>query len=203
MRDPENIRDIAWLSPDYMGFIYYPLSRRFAADLSPADIGILPENIRKTGVFVNSTQEEVLSIVGKMNFQAVQLHGHESPSFCNAMKEKGLEVIKVFSIAQDGGFDRIGEYMDFCDFFLFDTAGDGYGGTGKKFDWKRLSEYSLEKGFFLSGGLTPGDLEGIQELDHPQFYGIDLNSGFETAPGVKNKVQLAQFMKSIRGVGPA
>lgn len=205
MRDPGNIDDIASLSPDYMGFIYYPGSKRFAGGLSPDDISGIPEKIRKTGVFVNSSREEVLSISDRMNFQAVQLHGGESPAFCRDIKKSGLELIKVFSFGMGDGLERMirfseqmEEYLEHCDLFLFDTAGRSYGGTGNKFDWTRLSEYTLEKGFFLSGGLAPGDLGEILELKHPQLFGIDLNSGFENEPGCKNPDLLAEFIRGFR-----
>ena len=199
MRDPGNISSIAGLLPDYMGFIYYPGSKRYAGSLLPGGIGDLPSSIRKTGVFVNSNREEVLSIAETMGFHAVQLHGDESPGFCREIKENGLEVIKVFSIGNEGGFERWKVYQEYCDLFLFDTEGIGYGGTGVKFGWERLSEYDGEKGFFLSGGIAPGDLEEILELKHPQFYGVDLNSGFETEPGMKNPEQLEAFIRGIRG----
>jgi len=200
MRDPGNISAVAKLLPDYMGFIYYARSKRFAGGLLPVHIDGLPLNIRKTGVFVNSDRKEVLSIAINMGFHAIQLHGVESPEYCREIKESGLEVIKVFSIGNEGGFERWKEYQEYCDLYLFDTAGIAYGGTGKKFSWERLKDYTGEKGFFLSGGLAPGDLEEILELKHPQLYGVDLNSGFETEPGMKNPVQLETFIREIRRV---
>lgn len=198
MRDPGNIAGVASLSPDYMGFIYYPGSPRFAAELSPEDLGGLPQNIRKTGVFVNAPGEEVLAISKKMGFHAIQLHGGESPEYCRILKEKGFEIIKVFSIGKESGFEETADYMGHCDLFLFDTASGTFGGTGKKYPWSRLDEYTGEKDFFLSGGLAPGDLEAIMEIRHPRFMGVDLNSRFETVPGVKNLDQLAAFIAGIR-----
>jgi phosphoribosylanthranilate isomerase len=149
-------------------------------------------------VFVNSPEEEVLSISRKMGFHALQLHGDESPEYCRNLKDQGFEIIKVFSIGAESGFEKTADYLDHCDLFLFDTASKVYGGTGEKYPWERLDDYSEEKGFFLSGGLAPGDLEAIMQIPHPQFMGVDLNSRFETQPGVKNLDQLARFIAGIR-----
>jgi len=198
MRDPENIRELSELSPDYMGFIYYPGSRRFAGDLSYSDIAGLPGEIRKTGVFVNSSQEEVLSISGKMGFRTVQLHGSESPGYCRLLKDRGLEIIKAIGISPGGRFEELAEYGDSCDLFLLDTAGKGFGGTGKKFNWDYLEHYDLDKPFFLSGGIAPGDAMSILNLEHPDLFGLDLNSKFEIEPGLKKMQDLSDFIQKIR-----
>jgi len=198
MRDPENIREVSELSPDYMGFIYYPGSRRFAGDLSYSDIAGLLREICKTGVFVNSPLEEVLSISSQMAFGAVQLHGNEPPGYCRLLKDNGLEIIKAIGISPGKGFEELVEYRDCCDLFLLDTAGTGFGGTGKKFEWDSLVHYELDKPFFLSGGIGPGDAERILNLDHPDLFGVDLNSKFESEPGVKNKLDLSGFILKIR-----
>jgi len=198
MRDPENIREISKLSPDYMGFIYYPGSRRFAGGLSYSDIAGLPGEICKTGVFVNSPGEEVLSISSQMAFHTVQLHGSEPPGYCRLLKDKGLEIIKAFGIGPGKGFEGLAEYQDCCDLFILDTAGTGFGGTGKKFEWDSLKQYDLDKPFLLSGGIGPGDAESILNLDHPDLFGVDLNSKFEIEPGVKNKQDLSGFILKIR-----
>jgi phosphoribosylanthranilate isomerase len=198
MRDPGNIAGVASLLPDYLGFIYYPKSPRYAHELKPGDISGLPVSIRKTGVFVNSPRDEVLSISRRMGFRTLQLHGEESPDLCRDLKEEGFEIIKVFSIGGDGGFEKTGKYLKYCDLFLFDTASEKYGGTGEKYPWERLQEYSGEKDFFLSGGLAPGDLDDILKIRHPRLAGVDLNSRFEDAPGIKNLDLLARFMEGIR-----
>ena len=198
MRDPGNIRDISLLLPDYLGFIYYPRSRRYAEDLHPEDIAGLQGEIRKTGVFVDHPAEEVSGICRRMGFGCVQLHGGESPDLCRSLKEQGLEVIKAFQIGPNSGFQGMENYADACDLFLMDTAGFGFGGTGKKFDWRRLENYQLDWPFILSGGITPPDAKQILEIRHPRLFGIDLNSGFETAPAIKNRDVLEGFIQKIR-----
>ena len=198
MRDPENIREVAGLKPDYMGFIYYPGSGRFAGSLSPADIADLPEEIQKVGVFVNSPLKEVLSISGHMGFHTVQLHGSEHPGYCKSLKESGLEIIKAVGVGQGKGFEGLAAYRDCCAMFLLDTAGPGFGGTGRKFGWDVLKSYDLDVPFFLSGGIGLPDAGSILKLDHPGLFGVDLNSRFETEPGVKNRQDLSEFILKIR-----
>jgi phosphoribosylanthranilate isomerase len=198
MRDPGNIHEVSALNPDYMGFIYYPRSPRYAPDLSPADIAGLPAAIKKTGVFVDSPAEEVEETCRRMGFRAAQLHGDEPPEFCNSLKEGGIELIRAFRIGAQTDFREFEDYQDACDLFLLDTAGTGFGGTGKKFEWSRLEQYRLDKPFILSGGIAPPDAERILEIGHPGLYGIDLNSGFETAPAMKDRNALEGFIQRIR-----
>ena len=198
MRDPDNIREIGKLFPDYLGFIYFPQSKRYAGELSAYEISDLPKTIRKTGVFVNRPPEDIFLECRRMNLDTVQLHGSEPPDVCMQMRYSGLEVIKAFSIGVDTDFSVMGDYLGSCDFFLLDTAGGGFGGTGLKFDWMRLKEYEFDKPFFLSGGIGPTDADSILELSHPELYGVDLNSRFETEPGVKNQAALERFIGRIR-----
>ncbi|MFC2114875.1 phosphoribosylanthranilate isomerase [Bacteroidota bacterium] len=198
MRDPVNIQDISLLSPDFMGFIFYPPSSRFAGDLSQARIADLPASIKKVGVFVNIPTEAVLSRCRQMGIRMVQLHGDESPDYCKAMQDNDMEVIKAFGVGKNDDLKHISSYQNACDYYLLDTASKEFGGTGKQFDWEHLDEYVEEKPFFLSGGIGPEDAERIAELKHPNLFGVDLNSRFETKPGIKNRDELAGFMQKVR-----
>ena len=198
MKEPGNIRQVASLSPDYMGFIFYPRSPRYAGNLSAADLADLPAGIRRAGVFVDLPVDELLPVCRELGIRTVQLHGKESPAYCRTMKYGGLEVIKVFSVAPESPLPDTAAYRDSCDLFLFDTAGKGFGGTGEKFDWKRLGDFPVDKPFLLSGGIGPGDVEQILKIRHPQFYGVDLNSRFEIRPGLKNIDELEKFVDRIR-----
>jgi phosphoribosylanthranilate isomerase len=198
MKDPVNIREISTLSPDYMGFIYYPGSKRFAGELESDDLSELPSTIKKVGVFVNTPVKDVLEKAREMDFVFLQLHGDESPGYCLEVKKHGFKVIKVFPMVPGADLSSLKSYMDVSDLFLFDTAGEGYGGTGRKFNWNLLEHYNLAKPFLLSGGIQPDDLQAIIELEHPQLYGLDLNSGFEINPGFKDPEKLAGFMNELR-----
>ncbi len=197
LRDPENIKAISALGPDYVGFICYNLSPRFIADL-PADIAAsLPSNIQKTGVFVNESAETIQSLIDTYRFDIIQLHGDESPEFSNSFRDK-VTVFKAFGLDENFDFEQLNNYVNNVDYFLFDTKTKSYGGSGKTFDWAILDKYKLNVPFFLSGGISLDNLEEIKKINHPQFYGVDLNSRFETEPGVKDIEKLKQAFDIIK-----
>ncbi|WP_299760521.1 phosphoribosylanthranilate isomerase [uncultured Pontibacter sp.] len=198
MRNPENIRQVAALQPDYMGFIFYEKSKRFAeGHISPELLAELPASIKKTGVFVGESIDTIKSVVGKYKLDAVQLHGRETPKLCAEVKDLGVEVIKAFSVDDKFVFENTLLYENSADFFLFDTRGKEYGGNGIPFDWELLTGYLSPKPYFLSGGLN---LENMQHLDkvRPQPYGLDVNSGFEQEPGLKKIEELRMLFELIR-----
>jgi phosphoribosylanthranilate isomerase len=192
LKNPENIKAVTALSPDYMGFIFYGPSPRFIDELPVDIITSIPANIIKTAVFVNETAENINWLINKYGFDAIQLHGNESADFCNQFKGR-VKVIKAFGMNSDFDFNQLNAYADKVDFFLFDAKTDIYGGSGKTFNWAILNQYQLNVPFFLSGGLSLDNLNEVKEINHPQFYGVDLNSRFETAPGIKdiNKLKTA------------
>lgn len=196
MRDGENIREVEQLDVDWMGFIFYPKSPRYIGEKPE----YLPANVKKVGVFVNELFDIVLERATQNQLQILQLHGDESPEYCKALREKGFLVMKSFGIATDRPFPsaQVRTYEGVCDYFLFDTKTPLHGGSGKKFNWSILSNYSGKIPFLLSGGISPGDVEAVKAFSHPQYIGIDVNSGFETAPALK-EVQLVQsFIERIR-----
>lgn len=197
MKYPENIQAVAALHPDFMGFIFYPKSPRYAEPLSPEVLDAIPASIKKIGVFVNEDLENILTIVYKYKLNGVQLHGSEMVSMCAQLKEAGLIVIKAFPIAEAINFIPAKRYEGVCDYFLFDTKTDAYGGSGLKFNWEMLDEYSGETPYFLSGGIAADDVEAILKINHPKFTGVDLNSKFEIRPGEKNVELLSVFLDTI------
>ena len=202
MRDVENIRKAGELAIDYMGFIFYPPSPRFAGDslLPPEALENLPPTIRKTGVFVSENINTLFNYVEKYALDVVQLHGKEAPEYCHTIKEKYplINIIKGFPISVPADFDCTTGYETVCDFFLFDTKTPLYGGSGQQFDWKISESYQGKTPFFLSGGLSANDAEKIKELQHPALYGIDLNSRFEIRAGIKNIDLLQTFIKTVK-----
>jgi phosphoribosylanthranilate isomerase len=198
MKYPDNILEVGSLLPDYMGFIFWEKSARYFDGQLPN----LPQSIKKTGVFVNASQEEIGSKVTQYDLQAVQLHGHESVAFCKELKEhfgNAIEIIKVFSVDSAFDFDQLKPFETFCDYFLFDTKGKLPGGNGTTFDWKVLENYSSKKPFFLSGGIGVNEIDLVNEIlktDLPIF-AIDLNSKFEIEPGLKNTKLLSSFKQKI------
>lgn len=187
MKYPDNILEVGLLLPDYMGFIFWEKSARYFDGIIPE----LPKSIKKTGVFVNATVEEIVEKVSKYDLQAVQLHGQESVAFCKELKSKlplSIEIIKVFSADENFDFEVLKPFETVCDYFLFDTKGKLPGGNGTTFDWKILENYPSTKPFFLSGGIGIAELEDVKQVlkTNLPIYAIDINSKFEVKPGLKN-----------------
>jgi phosphoribosylanthranilate isomerase len=187
MKYPDNILEVGSLLPDYMGFIFWDKSARYF----DSDIPDLPKSIKKVGVFVNAKPTEILEKVTKYDLQAIQLHGHESVAFCQDLKSQiapGIEIIKVFSVDDTFDFNVLKPFETVCDYFLFDTKGKLPGGNGTTFDWKVLADYPSSKPFFLSGGIGLEEMDAVNEIlkTNLPIYAIDINSKFETEPGLKN-----------------
>jgi len=203
MRDATALGEVAALAPDFLGFIFAPASPRFVGEaLAPEMVRALPPSSWKVGVFVNATTEIILATALRFGLGAVQLHGQETPAQCEELSEAGLLVMKAFSVGQAVDFAALLPYVPYCDFFLFDTKGAAPGGNGAIFDWKLLKNYSLPVPYFLAGGLG---LEHAAELatlhqsrDLPGLVGVDLNSCFETAPGVKDAGRVGQMLAALR-----
>lgn len=194
MRDSENIRDIERLGIDWMGFIFYPPSKRAVTDVPD----YLPENIKRVGVFVNENPDAIAGRVEEFQLDMVQLHGEESPEMCLQLRQSGVKVTKVFSIRNEFPIPVVEKYDSTCDYYLFDTQTINYGGSGRKFNWELLSQYRGGTPFLLSGGIAPEDADAILAFDHPQFAGIDINSCFEIEPAFKNYKLIKQFLDKIR-----
>ena len=160
-------------------------------------------NINKVGVFVNASVEEVLHMVDECRLHMVQLHGDETPKYCEKIADY-VSVVKAFRLSDNDNIEwMIKPYMEMCDMFMFDTMGAGYGGTGKKFDWSMLKGNHIGKPFFLSGGIEPGDEESLKNLKknrkQKHLFAIDINSRFESSPGCKDMKKVKQFISRLNG----
>lgn len=199
MRDGKNILEVASLSPDYMGFIFYSGSPRYVQkDFSIPDG--FPSTIVKVGVFVNERTEVIKTIASRLRLPFIQLHGNEPVEQCEELKGEGYGVIKVFSVDDAFDFKITNLYASCVDLFLFDTKGKYYGGNSKAFDWKILHRYDQQVPFFLSGGLSPENIDQLVALNNMNLYAIDINSGVEISPGVKNIDKIKQVTKIINSV---
>ncbi len=199
MRYRDNLIEVAALKPDYLGFIFYDRSPRYAAQsLSPADLSDLDLSIQRVGVFVNETFSRICKIVDRYHLNIVQLHGDESPELCSALQNEGIRVVKAFRIKGSVDPTVFKAYGDCTDGFLLDTANSAFGGSGKKFDWSLLNKLTFGKTFFLSGGIGSEDAETIKSLKNPQPDVIDINSRFELEPGRKDLDKLKDFFRIIR-----
>ncbi|HCT30691.1 MAG TPA: N-(5'-phosphoribosyl)anthranilate isomerase [Bacteroidales bacterium] len=193
----QNISEVASLNPDYMGFIFFKNSKRDVySTVAELDLLSIPSQIEKVAVFVNEKTSTVIDICKKHGFKAIQLHGDESPSICKKLKTD-FKIIKAFRISNSLP-QIIKDFQGCCDYFLFDTAGNNYGGNGKSFDHRIILDNPIGKPFFLSGGISVNDAKYLSAINHPFFHGVDINSKFETSPGLKDISILNQFFKTIK-----
>lgn len=202
MTQQEQVEALAGLGVTFAGFIFYPKSPRYVFKHMTTTQIRKENNINKVGVFVNATIEEVLHMVDECRLHIVQLHGDESPKYCEKIADY-VSVVKAFRLSDNDSVEwMIRPYMDVCDMFMFDTMGVGYGGTGKKFDWSVLKDQTIGKPFFLSGGIEPDDDVQLklfeQEPVAKALFAIDINSKFETSPGVKDLKLIREFVDKVK-----
>ena len=215
MRDGDNIREVERLiansslitlhsSPFMMGFIFWPKSSRYVSE-RPA---YLPTKCKRVGVFVDEDVETVNRIANDYALDYIQLHGQEAPEYLRTLRlvdgfPVNIRIIKAFNIANADDFAQTKPYEGLVDYFLFDTKGKSVGGNGEKFDWSVLAAYDGNTPFLLSGGIGPDDAERLHALRALDGFpvekcaGIDLNSRFEIAPGLKDVAALRSFLSQL------
>jgi phosphoribosylanthranilate isomerase len=198
----KQLQQLDGLNIDFAGFIFHKDSPRYVGDkISKDELQSADFDVKKIGVFVNATYDEIMEIVEDYGLDIVQLHGDETPELCEQLLED-VEVIKAFSLGSDDEMsidEMIADYDEVCDYYLFDTKVNGAtGGTGEKFDWKKIAKSKIEKPFFLSGGISVDDIAKIKAFKHPDYFGIDVNSKFEKSPGVKDMALLLQLKQGLK-----
>jgi len=203
----DQIRQLDEWGVEFAGLIFYPKSPRFIKKfhLSAIDLKREKMNINRVGVFVNATLDEILKTVDAWRLQMVQLHGDESPKFCEQVSNH-ITTIKAFRVGPDENVEwKAYPYVEFTDMYMFDNGWTGnlpqdkavaYGGTGHQFDWSILDNVRINKPFFLSGGINPEDGQRVKEFgeQHKDFFAADINSRFEISPGVKDMEKVKQFI---------
>jgi len=200
---PSQLEAFEEIGVDLAGFIFYPRSPRYMGNKIPAEyIRKFKGRIAKVGVFVNTPYEELMKTVEDYRLDMVQLHGDEIPRYCEQVANH-ITVIKAFRLTDNDPIDWMARsYDEACDMYMFDTLGAGYGGTGKKFDWSVLKNSTIDKLFFLSGGIEPGDIEKLQDFAKEniarKMFAVDINSRFETSPGVKDVEKVRTFVTSLK-----
>lgn len=207
LNDERNILEVASLSPDYMGFIFYEKSPRYAGNLKKKIFNEISSDIFKTAVFVNESIETIISIVDDLQLDCIQLHGNEDPYYCEELKffMPAVQLLKAVSVATAEDVLSLDSYDDVCDFILFDTKTENFGGSGVKFNHFLLSYYEGDLPFFVSGGLGPEDIDNLNGLkeEYEKMYAVDLNSKFEISPGIKDISQLEKAILSLRNIQKA
>lgn len=212
MREGENIRQVAELGVNWIGMIFWDKSPRNVT-MIPTYAGIIPDRgsdigsfkAKRVGVFVDEMPQNIITRVVNYKLDLVQLHGHETPTLIRNLRRTldpdirpGVQFIKAISV---GGCNDIAAYKDYADcvdYFLFDTKCPTVGGSGSQFDWSVLEAYDGDVPFLLSGGIGPDDAERVRNFHHPKCIGIDLNSRFETEPGLKDITKLKQFLEQLK-----
>lgn len=193
MREEENIRHVEQLGVDLLGFIFYPKSPRYVTNI-PA---YLPAKAKRVGVFVNESYDTIMKYAGKFSLDYIQLHGNESPDFCNLLRKHNMCIIKAFSISEQEDLKLTENYNGICDYYLFDTKTGNYGGSGKRFDWNILSHYQGNSPFILSGGISMDNMDMLKTFSHPKLAGYDINSCFEISPGMKDVSKINSFLQEL------
>jgi phosphoribosylanthranilate isomerase len=197
----KQLEQLDGLNIDFAGLIFHKASPRYAGNKFKAkEIAIADLDLKMVGVFVDAGYDEIMKTTEAFALDIVQLHGDETPELCEQLSEE-TEVIKVFSLNEETeNIDElIADYDEVCDYYLFDTAAANQkGGTGKKFDWQKISKSKIEKPFFLSGGIGPEDAGLLKKFKHPDFYAADINSRFEKEPGVKDMGMILKFLQDLK-----
>lgn len=195
------LQQLSAIKATFAGLIFYPKSPRYVLRHMTTNQIKKENSINKVGVFVNASIEEVLHMVDECRLHMVQLHGDETPRFCEKIADY-ISVVKAFRISPTDNIAwRIRDYMEMCDMFMFDTEGAGYGGTGHKFDWNKLADVEVGKPYFLSGGIEAGDANLLKTFaarpEAKALFAVDINSKFEMLPGVKDMEKVSQFINAL------
>lgn len=200
---PAQLEELDEMGVDLAGFIFYSKSPRYMVNKIPADyLRKFRGRIAKVGVFVNMPYEELMRTVEDYRLDMVQLHGDEIPRYCEQVSNY-ITVVKAFRLSENDPIEWMAKpYDEACDMYMFDTLGAGYGGTGKKFDWNVLKNITINKLFFLSGGIEPADVEKLKAFAKEEIakkiFAVDINSKFETSPGVKDIEKVREFVEELR-----
>lgn len=203
MTDLQQMHQLGTMGVEFAGMIFYHKSPRFVLKhLNGEMVKRAKLKVYKVGVFVNASYDEILNHVENFGLDMVQLHGDETPRFCEKVSDY-IQTIKAFRIGEDENIPwKVKDYYESCDMYLFDTLGAGYGGTGKKFNWEVLKEAAINKPYFLSGGIEPGDAEAVKTFVNEEaaknLFALDVNSKFEVSPGVKDMGLVRSFVEEVR-----
>ena len=188
--------DDAQLATEYgarmIGMIFYDKSPRFISDSAAEKIvQILPEEVLPVGVFVNPEVEEISSIIDNTGIKALQIHGKFNSDEVNSLN---LPLIQAYSISDKNDFDSIRQ--NGSDYFLLDNKElNSYGGTGKTFDWELIPTDLRKDRMILAGGITAENAAEAVSKINPAF--LDVSSGVESSPGIKDKMKLEQLFKAV------
>lgn len=195
----KNVQEIAeQAAPDFVGFIFYEKSSRCVDESHLQKVmPLIPSAVKKVGVFVDASTEEMLDKARTFQLDYLQLHGNEPVKQCKELEEKGQKIIKAFGIRPQFDFDQLQYYAPYVSYFLFDTKGEQAGGNGYSFDWQILTSYDQKVPFFLSGGISLDNVDEVKAFLDLNIFALDVNSKFEISPGLKDVGKLQELKRKM------
>lgn len=202
MKQPERIEQAAALGASLLGFIFYPPSPRYVDPARARDLlSAVPAGIETVGIIVDASDAEIDAILQAAPLDILQLHGYETPERVEAIAlHSGCRVMKALRVETAADLDDLAAYADVADMILFDAKpprdANWPGGHGLPFDWRLLQDIRLTKPWALAGGLHAGNLEAAVGLTGAPI--VDVSSGVESRPGVKDPEKLEAFFAAAR-----
>jgi len=182
---------------DALGFNFWPGSKRFLSpEAARAIVARLPPFVTPVGLFVNQPREEIRAAAAASGIALLQLHGDESPADCEG---HALPVVKALRLAGPADLDAVARYPAAAA-LLLDAPGDGFGGSGRTFDWSLARRAAGSKPILLAGGLDPENVAAAVREARP--WAVDVSSGVEISPGVKDPERVARFVRAAKEAVP-
>jgi len=199
--EPESLRVTIESGADFIGFVFYdPSTRNITPQNAAPLIASIPSHIASVALFVNPTDEQLEMTLSVARTDYIQLHGSEDPTRVKTIKSRfNIPVIKAIGIASEEDIALARTYEDTADWLLFDTKSPNHGGTGQSFDWALLQNKSFTKPVMLSGGLHADNVKDAMRQVSPN--GIDVSSGVESSPGIKDVLKITNFIKEVKSNG--
>lgn len=201
----DQIQELISLDVDFMGFIFYEKSSRYVLDhLSLKEIGEVP-HFKKVGVFVNESIKGIVEIITEAQINIIQLHGNEDDKFIWQLRKfigENIKIIKVIRIGNQTSDElqkTINHQPSTINYLLFDTDSKAFGGTGQTFDWNILNNIDIPIPYFLSGGISLENVHQLSNINHQPTV-LDINSKFETEPGIKDLKRIKIFKNLISNI---
>jgi len=200
---PEQVNALEEIGVEFAGFIFYPGSSRYVGfKIAPEKMKKIGGRIGKVGVFVNEDYETLMKTVEDYRLDIVQLHGDESERYCENVSNY-VTVIKAFRLGENEPIEwMIRPFNEYCDMFMFDTLGVGYGGTGKKFDIDVLKGKQINKLYLIGGGIEATDVSKLKTFaEDPvaeKLFAADIGPRFEITAGVKDMGKIKTFISELR-----
>jgi phosphoribosylanthranilate isomerase len=201
----QQIQELISMNIDFLGFIFYKKSPRYVLNhLSLEQISTIKHN-GKTGIFVNENIEKITATAERAKLNFIQLHGDEDENFILELRQKlnpEIEIIKVIRIGNQNPDELqkiINDQPAAVNYLLFDTDSKAFGGTGKTFNWNLLNEIEIPLPYFLSGGISEENIQNTNLL-HQRPFALDVNSKFETEPGIKDLERIKMLKNTIKSI---